>query len=121
MGYMTGKINLTKLDFVTIQKKKNKAGEEMDCLVIPIKMNNLFYSEKKNVFLDLNIRENKEDKKEQFGDYQISQSVGKEKYNEMKKEKKYPPSLGRIDVKEPAAANEQEPTIQPEGDDDLPF
>ena len=116
------KLNLTKLDFVAIQKKKDKSGKEIDCLIIPIEKNNLFYSEKGNVFLDCVIWENNEDKKEMFGDYQIKQSVSKEIAQEWKAQDppKYPASLGRFDVRG-ATANETAPEIMEPDGDNLPF
>ena len=47
------KLNLATLKCV-LEKKKNKAGDLVDCLVIPLEANRLFKGEKGGIYLDLN-------------------------------------------------------------------
>lgn len=52
MSNYRGKINLATLKHV-IQEKKNKAGESIKCIVLPIDQNHLFHSaDKGNIYLD---------------------------------------------------------------------
>lgn len=51
MARISTKINLRQLKHI-VKKMKRKNGTEVDCLIIPIKENNLYQSEK-SVFLDL--------------------------------------------------------------------
>lgn len=78
-----GKLDLTQLVHVKT-KKKNKAGEEIDCLVIPIQTNNLFQGEKGNVYLDLiafPLRESKD-----YATHLVKQSLPKDVRGKMSKE-----------------------------------
>ena len=53
MDSFSVKLNLAVLK-CAIQKQKNKAGDMIDCLIIPIELNRLFKGDKGGVYLDLN-------------------------------------------------------------------
>lgn len=118
---ITGKINLTKLVPSAIVKRKNKEGKEIQCMLIPIEENNLFLSDKGNVFLDIRFEDIPEDKRKGDDCYFISQSVGSEKYKEMKAAGYYPPSLGYAKIWEPSGSGEVDNVPVVNEEDDLPF
>jgi ribosome-binding ATPase YchF (GTP1/OBG family) len=99
MAHIKGKINLSKMVHVI-----SKTAKGTECIVIPIKENDLFKSEKGNVFMDLVLWEQKEDKRE-YGQFKIAQSYSEKKQAEIdalnkgkeKKEMIYPPTLGNAD------------------------
>lgn len=67
MSTISTKINLTQFKH-TIEKRKTKSGRVVDCLVIPIELNNLYKGEK-NVYADFigyELKEKNEDKKLPF-------------------------------------------------------
>ena len=114
---ITGKINLTALEH-----KKVTSKEGTECLVIPIKNNNLFFSEKtKTVYMDFILKPIPEEKRKGDDHYFVSQSVSTEIYKKMKEDGKYPPSLGYArDWERQETNNETQDNIDV-GADDLPF
>lgn len=121
MGHITGKINLAMLEHV-IQMKKGKTGE-VECLVIPIKINNLYRSDKGNVFLDLICFDSPKPEFKQT--HAIKQSLSKEVRDKMsEEEQKNMPFLGSLDTNfggggaEPKDANKG---ITMQNEDDVPF
>lgn len=127
MAHISAKVQLTKLEHVITKTKQGN-----DVIIIPIKQNHLYMSEKGNVFLDMFMYENPDDSKgKEFGDYTINQSLSKEVNEAMKKgnegkdkkDMKYAPTLGNgkfIGVQE-APANVQESFETADGGDDMPF
>ncbi len=119
------KLTLSNLNHV-VRKIKGKNGD-VECLVIPIKNNRLFKSEKGNVYLDLIAFETESD----YGSHIIKQSLSKEERENMTDDqKKSMPILGNIKT----LSNEPDPKVDddllPESDiqgrdvkndDDLPF
>lgn len=95
MGNVSGKLNLAALEHAII---KTKSGDE--AIVIPIKKNNLFKSDKGNVYLDFSARELDLSKRREGSNdtHIVSQSVGKEAYEKLKAENKYAPTLGNLTV-----------------------
>lgn len=59
---ITGKLNLSKLEHV-VREFPMKDGSRQECIVIPIKKNSLYKSEKGNVFLDIYASEIPEEKR----------------------------------------------------------
>jgi len=121
---ISGRINLAKFKHV-LTKKKNKAGEEVDCIVIPIDMNELFMSDSGNVFLDIVAFDS--DKPEYKQTHAVKQSIPKEKRDSMSEEEKNSyPFIGHLNSK---YGLEAAPNVIPkedgfESDDDedgLPF
>lgn len=123
-----GKLTLTKLKSV-VRKMKNKKGEMIDCLIIPIKENDLFYSKKGSVFLDIVAFEN--DKFKEWT-HSVKQSVPSEKYKVMTADEKMKvPFLGNLEVITPTSEGSNKSDELPDdpeienseeaGGDDLPF
>lgn len=117
-----GKINLTALKCAIVNSKVNK-DEKILC--IPIKENNLFLSEKGNVYLDIIYNEIKNKKEGVKDTHIINQSVSKEVREALKAEEKYPPTLGNLQHWDGNTHSEPAPNIAPVADnattDDLPF
>jgi len=96
MSTIVGKINLASLTHV-IQEKKNKAGEMIKCVVIPIEQNHLFQSEKGNLFMDLIAFDLKELKDDQS--HLVKQSLPKAVREKMSKEDQEKlPIIGSLNV-----------------------
>tara|TARA_R110002126_G_scaffold197836_3_gene345554 strand:- start:1554 stop:1919 length:366 start_codon:yes stop_codon:yes gene_type:complete len=120
---ISGRINLAQLKHV-IQKQKGKTGM-IEGVFIPIKINDLFKTEKGNIYLDLIAFDavNKEYKQT----HAIKQSFSKEKYEGMTdEERKSTPFLGHLNVN--VGKSEQKPNIindidhsSSSEDDNLPF
>jgi hypothetical protein len=98
-----GKINLATLrhKIVTFDKKGSK--EKIECIVIPIKDNHLFKSEKGNVFADLVIFKMKEPQKDKDGattqTHLIKQSLSKEvREKQTDTEKREQPIFGSLNM-----------------------
>lgn len=122
MNMIGGKINLALLTHV-LQMKKNSNGKEIECIVIPIEKNNLFKSEKGNIYLDIIAFELKDPK---HGDtHLVKQSLPKKVREAMSKEDlEKMPILGNLKVmgpQEPEAANAAGEGVVQSEDDDLPF
>lgn len=136
---ITGKLNLAKLEhFIT--NVKNKAGEPEECIIIPIKRNSLFRTDKGNVFIDIAAFETPIEKRKivditvgdkTFKRYEsthiVSQSFDPKKREEMKKAGQYAPTLGnlsdsdkQLDSSGTDAANTSQDFAGDVGDD-LPF
>jgi hypothetical protein len=121
MSNFLGKINLATLKHV-IQEKKNKAGEPVKCVVIPIEQNRLFHSvEKGNIYLDFVAWESDKD----FQSHSIQQSIPKEEREAMsEEERKAIPYLGSLNEMSGGGAKPQTQTADvsaSDDDDDLPF
>lgn len=121
MKNYTGSIALTKLPQAVIVDKKNKAGQMVKCILLPIEGNQL--TEKDGaVYMDVRVTVRPE--KDQYGqDGFISKSLPSEVYKEMKDDKealnKAQPILGNIKDWSGGAQAAPAETIQ--DDDDLPF
>jgi len=120
MSNISGKINLAALTHARIKTKKGA-----DAIIIPIKENNLFASEKGNVYLDLQANEHIDQDKKVT--HIVSQSVPKEVYEKLKAAGEYAPTLGNLTdwSKLNGGGGESAPDTstdaEPEGEDDLPF
>ena len=120
---ISGRINLAQLKHAIIEKK-GKSGM-IEGIFIPIELNNLFKSDKGNVFLDLIAFDsvNKEYKQT----HAIKQSLPKEKYDAMsEEERKLTPFIGHLNTevngeKAPNQMDEQFDNDGQDKDDDLPF
>ena len=106
--------------------KGKKEGETLIC--IPIKENELYKSEKGNVFLDIvGFEFNDKSDKEYKNTHLLKQSFSKERLGEMTEdEKKALPILGNARVSGSGQRSEPEPNSATGGDvangvDDLPF
>lgn len=88
-----GKINLTALEHAIVSSKVNK-DEKILC--IPIKKNNLFLSEKGNVYLDIIYNEIKNPRDDSKDTHIVNQSVPKEVREALKANGQYPPTLGNL-------------------------
>ncbi len=120
MGTISGKINLAQLHHV-VQTKKGKSGD-VECLVIPIKANHLFKSEKGHVYLDLiafDVKEPKDDT------HIVKQSFPTEvREARTEEENKAQPILGNLNANFGGGSAEPQnaaPGVTMAEDDDLPF
>ena len=103
MSNIGGKLDLTQLIHVKT-KKKNKAGEEIDCIVIPVQTNNLFQGEKGNVYIDLIAFPLKEAK--DYATHLVKQSLPKDVREKMSKEDQNAmPILGNLKVMDGAQSS----------------
>ena len=94
---ITFKINLMQYK-AAIQKVKNNAGREIDCLVIPIELNSLVKGEK-GVYADFVAFEMKEKKEGRNDTHLVKQSFPKEIFQKMTEEaKKDQPIFGNLRV-----------------------
>lgn len=126
MANISAKINLRQLKNV-VRFIKGKNGNMVECLIIPIKENNLFAGEK-GIYLDLQGFELKERKPDQKDTHIVKQSLSKEVFDTMSdQEKKDMPILGNMILwgrREPEPMNFEtigtEPIIEGTADD-LPF
>lgn len=122
------KINLAALPSHKIIKV-NVGGEQVDAILLPIKKNSMFLSEKGNVFIDLVLFENKEPMKDKDGaiiqTHMIKQSFPKDVREKMSNEEKMnQPIIGSACIL--GAFERQEKPAEPDADiapteDDLPF
>ncbi len=123
---ITGKINLAGLEHA-ILPMKSKTGEAIDCIVIPIKKNNLFKSEKGNVYLDFAAFDVAPEKRKGDDTHIITQSFDKAKREAMKAANERSPILGNLRASEyasettPNTSTEFTSADMPDGADDLPF
>lgn len=120
MSNLSIKLNLSKLKGSALTKLKNKQGQEVRCVIIPVDENGLFVGEK-GVYLDLTAFEMQNPAYDQT--HFVKQSVSKEKYQAMTEEQRNSvPILGGL---KPFGKIEMAPTDEysvPEGQtDDLPF
>lgn len=121
---ISGKINLAALQHAIMQIP-TKNGTKVECLVIPIAANELFKSDKGNVYLDFAAFEIAADKRKGDDTHIISQSFKKEKRDAMKAAKQYPPTLGNL--RADGAGGGEKPAEQisdftlPENGSGLPF
>ena len=106
-----------------VEKRKTTTGETIDVITIPIKNNNLFLSEKGNVFLDLIAFEVAPEKRKTDDTHLVKQSLDKATSEKMSEdEKRSMPILGNLKVwgaAEPTPAPEA--YIAPQSNGDLPF
>lgn len=118
MSNISGKINLASLQHA---RMKTKQGN--DCIVIPIKANNLFLSEKGNVYLDIQANEHIDSEKKTT--HIVNQSVPKDVYDKLKAAGEYAPTLGNLTDWSKLSSGESEPNnlgdVPPVDDQDLPF
>lgn len=99
-----------------VEKRKTTTGETIDVITIPIKNNNLFLSEKGNVFLDLIAFEVAPEKRKTEDTHLVKQSLPKDKQTDKD------PIIGNLKVwgaAEPTPAPEAD--IAPQSNGDLPF
>ena len=118
--FVSGKLNLAGLKHVILEKK-GKSGM-VKGIFIPIEANNLFFSKKNNVYLDLIAFELKE--KQDNATHLVKQSFSKEIYDKMTdEERKETAILGNLNVDVVAEAKNNNAaegkTLKEE--DDLPF
>lgn len=118
MGRISGKINLSALEHSVQTSKKG-----VKFIAIPIEKNNLFQSDKGNVYLDISCNEHLNSEKKQT--HIVNQSVPKEVYEKLKEAGEYAPSLGNLTDwdKLGGGGGESAPNVSTEDMemDDLPF
>jgi hypothetical protein len=115
-----GKINLAAFSHA-IMDAKRKDGTSVKGIFIPIEANGFFHSDKGNVYLDFVAREIPAEKRKGDDTHMVSQSVGKDAYDALRAQQKYPPTIGTMRMggfSEPAATAEE---MTPEPGMDLPF
>lgn len=123
---LDGSIALSKLQHV-MMNKKNKKGKKIRCIVIPVKENFLYESDKGGVYL--NIRVNLKDKEDEFNQHGfVGQSVPSDIYKEAsdkeKEKMKKTPILGGLkDWEYDGSSNDASGSAGDDIDegDDLPF
>lgn len=119
------KINLAALPSHVVKTLKGKGGEEIECVIIPIKKNNIFKSEKGNLYLDLVMFPLAQPKDNQT--HLVKQSLSKEVREKMTdKEKKEQPILGSANIwngsfSEKAPEEDSDLSDSTPSEDDLPF
>lgn len=112
MGSISGKINLAALTHAVMPMGKDK----VECIVIPIAKNNLFKSDKGNVYLDLQAFEIAPEKRndDRKDTHIVSQSLPKEVREKLKEANQYPPTLGNlIDWDQVSGGGEPSPNVDP--------
>lgn len=118
MSNFTTKLNLAGLK----HSRKLLKGEsgQIDCLIIPIKENQLFIGEK-GLYLDLQHHEIKNPVEGQTDSHLVKQSLPKEVYDKMSDdERRAMPILGNSKTWTPQS-NEAQLAEPQDEDDDLPF
>lgn len=117
-------LKLTALKDAGKAKLTNQRGEAVDCLIIPIKDNHLYESERGDIFLTVTAWEN--DKLKDGKTHLIKQSFNKEVREKMtEEERKTIPILG--DMKPIGQEKRELPSYSsgsvaaPQNDGDLPF
>lgn len=119
-----GKINLTALKCAIVNSKKDP---NVKILCIPIQENNLYLSDKGNVYLDIIYNEIKNRREDSKDTHIVNQSVPKEVREALAamNPKQYPPTLGNLQHWDGGSYTEPEPNVQETPDnattDDLPF
>lgn len=127
-----GKINLAALNHKLATFSKKGSNEKIECIVIPIKDNHLYKSDKGNVFVDLVAFKLKEPQKDKDGavtqTHIIKQSLPKDVRSAMSEDdKKNQPILGGMAIYEGTGGLQEERKAQPDNsiggddDEDLPF
>lgn len=120
---ITGKINLAKLEHI-LREFPSKSGEKIECIVMPIKKNHLFKSDKGNVFLDLAAFDIAPEKRKGDDTHLVVQSFNKETRDKMKADGVQSPILGNLRADGGAPSDEpntSEDFTAETGKDDLPF
>ena len=118
MANLSTKLNLAGLKH-SRKLMKGQSGE-IDCLIIPIKENNLFIGEK-GLYLDLAHHEIKNPAKDQTDSHLVKQNLPKEIYEAMSEdERRSMPVLGNSRIWE-FKSNEPELSEPQDEEDDLPF
>jgi hypothetical protein len=103
-----------------IKSMKNKAGEQIECIVIPVVDNHLFKSDKGGVYLNLIGFPMKEPKNNQT--HIIKQSFKKEIIDALTEDqKKQLPIFGNLSAFNSTQTGEVVEITSDESDDDLPF
>lgn len=124
MGNIYGKLNLAQMVHVPMTKK-GKSGDMVEGIFIPIKKNNLFKSEKGNIYLDLIAFEVAPEKRKGEDTHLVKQSFSKDVRDKMSEQEQNDlPILGNLKVLEgfgEPAPNTAGPSVDAESDDDLPF
>ena len=125
-----GKINLATLKHKVATFDKKGSKEKIECIVIPIKDNHIFKSEKGNLFVDLVVFKMKEPQKDKDGattqTHIVKQSLPKEvREKQTEAEKREQPILGNLNMYDGDGAfvereAKQDDSIA-EPDEDLPF
>lgn len=124
------KLNLAALPSYKIVELKDADGKKFEALVLPIKKNHLFLSEKGNIYMDLVMFKRKEPMRNAEGrvdqTHIIKQSLPEDVRKKMTDdEKKNQPIIGSANIYDgghaEAAAPEQDTSFRGEVDDDLPF
>lgn len=120
-------INLTA--FVHIrEKRKNRAGELVDCIVIPCDANHLKFTDKGNLYVNAtawprkNAPQNENDKSTHI----INHDPGKDVRDSLKADGKYPATLGNAyvdsdEVQHTAPTSDNSYSAPASHTDDLPF
>jgi len=126
MSYANGKINLAQFEHA-IKEFPTKEGGKIECIIIPIEKNNIFKSDKGNLFVDFGTKDKPENFKGEFTHF-MKQSVNKMKYEEMKAKGIYPPDFGTMTIAASGGGGEQRPNVSSdlpadgmEIPEDLPF
>lgn len=87
-------VNLSKLNGTKVKELKTKDGETVECVIIPVKQNNIFVSEKSGAYLNLSARENKD---QRYSTHSLVVNIDKEEYLKMsQKEKENIPTCGNM-------------------------
>lgn len=120
MSNISIKLNLLQLNAV-VKKLKGKSGE-IECLVLPLRENNFFVSEK-GIYLDLQAFELKQKKEGSKDTHLVKQSLPKEVYEQLSEEgKRAIPIIGNLAIWDSGTAQQtRSSAVSTDETDDLPF
>lgn len=98
MGNLSGKINLTGFNKAFTETRKDQAGNDVPCVVIPMPHNWLEKTEKGNVFANFFGNEIPAEKRKanRKDTHIVNMDPGKEARQKLKEMGEYPPTLGNI-------------------------
>jgi hypothetical protein len=118
---ISGKLNLSMLHHVITEKNSGKTpGKKIKCIIIPIEENDLYLSDKGNVFLDIIAFDSVKEDYQQT--HTVKQSFKEGKYT--KEERFEKPFLGNLNANM-GGGGEPKPNSPASGttdeNDDLPF
>jgi hypothetical protein len=117
---MNGKFNLAAFHHA-IMNVGRKDGSKVECIVIPIKENNLFKSDKGNVYCDFKAWPIAPEKRKGDDTHLINQSLKKEDREALKAAGKYPPMLGTLKEYQAESPDTVDQSFTSEVAGDLPF
>ena len=128
MSNITGSINLRAFKNSFIETRKNKSGQAVKCVTIPLEPNYLSETDKGNVYVNVSAwpRKNPPTNEKDKSTHIVNHDPGKEVRDKLKSANEYPATLGNLTVWGEQSHSEQAPAATDHGEfngntDDLPF